>query len=129
MVPPPTEEPTTLGLSDDAHAKLKRLKENGYFAEMADAYRFAIGLALAYGVSPEAIKGSRQTIFNVGTLDPDRLIYLAVETLRDPVAEPIYRTAERLAEWGILELDALAEAGTLVLADVLMKAEDLVSNT
>ena len=68
-------EPTTIGLSDKTHASLKRLaedKRNGHFAEMADAYRFGIGLALAHGVVPGELQPPRTTIFNVGTLDPDK---------------------------------------------------------
>ena len=44
-------EPTVTGVSEKTHAKLKRLKEDGHFREMADAYRFAIGLALAQGIN------------------------------------------------------------------------------
>ena len=118
-------EPTTVGLSDAAHAQLKSLKDREYFAEMADAYRFAIGLALAHGVAPGPVAGSRQTIFNVGTLDPDRLIHLAVATLREPTDEPVYRSAERLAEWGVVELSRRADTGTLSLAEVLAEADAL----
>ncbi len=122
------EEPTTIGLSDKAHGQLKALKEAGHFAEMADAYRFAIGLALAHGITPPPIEGGRQTIFNVGTLDPDKSIYVAVGTLREPVAEPVYRSAERLAEWGVAELWRRAETSTLSLADVLKEADALAKS-
>ena len=68
------EEPTTVGLSAQGHDGLKRLKEHEYFNEMADAYRFAIALGIAHDLrSPGA--GPRTTIFNVGTLDPDRAIF------------------------------------------------------
>ena len=62
-------EPTTIGLSESSHRKLQRLKEDGYFGEMLDAYRFAIALALSQDEIAERAK--RKTIFNVGTLDPD----------------------------------------------------------
>jgi hypothetical protein len=118
-------EPTTIGLSDVAHVRLRKLKEDGHFAEMADAYRFAIGLALAHGISPDPIAGSRTTIFNIGTLDPDGSIRTAVATLREPSDEPVYRSAERYAEWGVTELSRRAETGTLSLAEVLREAEAL----
>lgn len=75
------EEPTTIGLTEESHGILKRLKDEGHFAEMADAYRFAIALALSLGQEPPLVGGSRQTIFNVGTLDPDRALYYAVKIL------------------------------------------------
>ena len=119
-------EPTTIGLSDETHALLKRLaedKRNGHFAEMADAYRFAIGLALALGVIPGEIQKSRTTIFNVGTLDPDKQIYNAIRLLMNTGDVPVYRWAERLAEWGVVELASRAEAGTLDVGEILSQSE------
>lgn len=115
-------EPTTIGLSEKAHALLKRLaedKRNGHFAEMADAYRLGIGLALAHGVVPDEVPTPRTTIFNVGTLDPDKQIHSAIRLLSDTGETPVYRWAERLAEWGVRELAARAEAGTLDLGELL----------
>ncbi len=118
-------EPTTIGLSDAAHGKLQELKEAGHFGEMADAYRFAIALALAHGAIAPAIGAGRQTIYNVGTLDPDKTIYVAVSALRDAVSEPVYRTAERLAEWGVEELHRRSQSGHLSFAEILTEAESL----
>lgn len=117
-------EPTTIGLSESAKLKLQRLKEDGHFDEMADGYRFAIALALAHGGITDALS-SRQTIYNVGTLDPDHSIHLAVSILREPSDEPVYRTAERLAEWGVEELFRRSESGQLSFAEILDEAENL----
>lgn len=119
-------EPTTIGLSEAAHVLLKRLaedKRNGHFAEMADAYRFGIGLALAHGVIPEEIPTPRITIFNVGTLDPDKHIYNAIRLLTDIGDSSVYRWAERLAEWGVTELATRSEAGTLDVGEILSEVE------
>ncbi len=106
-------EPTTIGLTDGAHKKLQRLREDRHFAEMADAYRFAIALALAHGAIADDVRAGRQTIFNIGTLDPERELYQIIKALRINDDEPVYRTAERLAEWGVEELDRLATKGTI----------------
>jgi hypothetical protein len=119
------KEPTTIGLSDQAHAMLKRLaedKQNGNFAEMADAYRFGIALALAHGVMPEEILGQRTTIFNVGTLDPDKQIYTTIRSLLKTGDTPVYRWAERLAEWGVREMSTMSDKGELDLGAILAKA-------
>ena len=79
------EEPTTIGLSAKGHAILVRLREDEFFAEMLDAYRFAIALGIAHGSTVDA-KGSRQTIFNVGTLDPDQSIKNALKALHPILA-------------------------------------------
>jgi hypothetical protein len=127
MSPAPafSSEPTTIGLSEKTHVQLKRLaedKRNGHFAEMADAYRLGIGLALAHGVIPDEVPTPRTTIFNVGTLDPDKQIYNAIRLLSDTGETPVYRWAERLAEWGVRELAARAEAGNLDLGELLAEA-------
>ena len=118
-------EPTTVALSVSTHGKLKRLKEEGHFADMADAYRFAIALALAHGVTPGDITGARQTVFNIGTLDPDKSVYAAVSALRPDSSEPVYRTAEKLAEWGLEELSNMAQDGEIPFADLFKDAESL----
>ena len=115
-----TEDVTTLGLTADAHTALRALKDGGYFGEMVDAYRFAIAYAIARGVTPpEASTGKRQTIFNVGTLDPDGTLRAAVRALAPEGATAPYRHAEKLAEWGVLELGAAADAGTLSIVDLV----------
>ena len=94
-------EPAQIGVSEATHAKLIRLKEDGHFREMADAYRFAIGLALAQGIDPPELSSPR-TVFGVATIDPDQSLKNAVQTimgsrLRDT---PVYRMAEETGPTG-----------------------------
>lgn len=119
----PVEEPTTIGLSEHAHSRLGALKEDGHFAEMADAYRFAIALALSQGVLPDEVGGTRRTVFNIGTIDPDKDLYVAIKTMIETGETPVYRWAERLAEWGVVELARQAEAGSLDVGKILEDSE------
>lgn len=119
-------EPVTVGIAKSAHPKLQRLKEDSYFNEMVDAYRFAVGLALAHGGATSDAP-ERQTLFNVGTLDPDRSLYTAVAALRQPTDEPVYKTLERLATWGVEELDRRSQRGMLSFAEILAEAEALLA--
>lgn len=107
-------EPTMIGLSDSAHAKLTRLKEDGHFREMQDAYRFAIGLALAQGIDPPEMSSSR-TVFSVATIDADQSLKNAIQTIMGTKLKdiPVYRMAERLADWGVQELYAQTERGEI----------------
>jgi hypothetical protein len=116
-------EPTTIGLSEGAHEKLKHLQEEQHFRELLDGYRFAIGLALAQGVEPPEVQ-KRTTIFNVGTVDPDQSLKLSIEALMgDRVrGASIYKMAERLAEWGVNELASQAKAGNIDFAGLLDQA-------
>lgn len=116
-------EPTTIGLSESAHEKLKWLKEEQYFRDLLDGYRFAIGLALAQRINPPEFQ-NRTTIFNVGTVDPDQSLKQSIEALmseRDQET-PIYKMAERLAEWGVNELASQAQAGSIDFIKLLEQA-------
>lgn len=115
-------EPTMIGLSEKSHAALKRLKEDGHFAEMADAYRFGIALALAHGVVPDEPSPPRTTIFSVATVDPDREIGNAIRALMDTQDIAVYRWVERLAEWGVTELARRAEGGDIDFGGILEEA-------
>ena len=116
-------EPTTIGLSDSAHEKLKWLREEQHFRDLLDGYRFAIGLALAQGVEPPDIE-KRTTIFNVGTVDPDQSLKLSIKALMGDRVEKtsVYRMAERLAEWGINELASQAKVGSIDFVSLLVQA-------
>jgi len=107
-------EPTTIGLSENAHEKLKWLQEEKHFRDLLDGYRFAIGLALAQGIDPPEIQ-KRTTIFNIGTVDPDQSLKISIKALMGDRIQgtPVYKIAERLAEWGVNELASQAEAGNL----------------
>ena len=116
-------EPTTIGLSEGAHEKLKRLQEDEHFRELLDGYRFAVGLALAQRVEPPEVQ-KRTTIFNVGTVDPDQSLKRSIEALMgDRVRDTsIYRMAERLAEWGVNELASQAKTGSIDFVGLLDQA-------
>ena len=119
------EEPTTIGLSEDAHEKLKWLKEEQHFRELLDGYRFAIGLALAQRVEPPEVQ-KRMTIFNVGTLDPDHSLRRSIEVLMGDRTRDtsIYKMAERLAEWGVNELASQAKDGSIDFVGLLDQADE-----
>jgi hypothetical protein len=118
------ENETTVGLTSESHNALKLLKKNGVFKEMVDGYRFGIALAIAYGnIAPEDIKTN--TIFNIGSLDPDdKLKKIIIEFFPEAV-ENTYTYAERLAEWGVSEMGKLTESGELKFSDIFDKVQKL----
>lgn len=98
-------EPAQIGLSEIAHHQLEKMVKDGHFSEMRDGYRFAVALALAREADIPRPQGARKNIFSTSTLDPDQLLKLAIDTLRPSFDEPAYRIAERLADWGISEMN------------------------
>ena len=119
-------EPTNIGLSEKAHVKLQGLQQDGYFAQMVDGYRFAIALALAEGVLPDDISGSRQNVFGVATVDPERELYTAIKSIINVGSTPVYKWAERLADWGILEMSRRADEGKLDIGMIIEKAKESI---
>lgn len=121
----PLKEPTTIGLSDEAHQMLRRFADDtqaGIFSEMADAYRFAISLSLSRGIIPPEVNGAR-TIFNLGTLDQDKKIYVAIKSLLETGNVPVYRWAERLADWGVREMTRISDRGEFDIATLILDAQ------
>lgn len=114
------QEPVTIGLTDGAKEKLRWLAEEHYFRQQVDAYRFAIGLALAQNVDPPELHKSG-TIFNIGSFDPDGTLKRSIQAIMGDRLKDVavYKMAERLAEWGITELATQAESGSLNLVRIL----------
>ncbi len=125
---PNIDEPTNLGLSEKAHGKLRQLQEEGHFAEMRDAYRFGIALALSKGIVPPDISSPRSNIFGVASIDPDKSIHAAITLLMDTKQDPVYKWAERLAEWGVEELFTRSQNGQIdfvgLVEEAKLKARD-----
>jgi hypothetical protein len=112
-------EPVQIGISDRAHATLERLVATGHFAEMRDGYRFGIAYGLSQDARPNRAEGPRRNLYSTSTLDPDGSIKFAIETLYPLDGEPVYRIAERLADWGIEEVAKALEEQFLSVADLL----------
>lgn len=112
-------------LSEQSHAKLKRLQEEEHFLEMRDAFRLGIALALSRGIDPPEIGSPKSAgIYSISQIDPDQSIALAINLLMDIKGLPPYRWAERLAEWGINELSRESEKGQIDFSRLLTEAKE-----
>lgn len=118
-------EPSMIGLSVATHARLQRLKDDNHFLEMVEAYRCAVALALAQGVMPDEVPTPRTTIFSVSSFDGDGQMAIAIRALMDVADGSVYRMAERLAEWGVVELAKQAEGGEIDFGSLLAQVERL----
>jgi hypothetical protein len=122
-------EPAFVRLSEKTHGRLKRLKEDGHFQEMLDGYRCGIALALAQGVIPDELPTPRQNVFGVALIDPHSEIATAIRAIMDTKDIPVYRWAERLAEWGIEELARQAESGQIDFGRLINQVQQLRTPT
>lgn len=117
-------EPTQIGLSEKSHSLLKRLKEDGYFSEMVDAYRFGIAYGLSKCIEPPEVPSPRVTVFGVTTVDPEGSLAIAIRTLSNDQETPVYKIAERLADWGVNELSEMSRNGSLDVAQIVKSCID-----
>jgi hypothetical protein len=115
-------EPTTIGISETAYQDLRSFESTGIFARLIDGYRFAVALGLSHNAMGPS-NAARRTMFNVGSLDPDRSIYEAVAALREETSDSVYRTVERYADWGVAELARLRSHGEIDFGALLSEAE------
>src|SRR5437588_3727107 len=105
------EDVVTIGLTEQSHGVLQRLKDEQAFPEMVDGYRFAIALAINRSLIAQE-QTRMTTIFNVGTLDPDGTIRNMISELFPEMPNP-YSVAQRLAEAGIAELGRIRGASDI----------------
>lgn len=109
---------TNLGLSSDAHRVLKELKASGTFEEMVDAYRLGVAIAIALRADPPAVS-DRANVFGAATVDQTGKLRTAVQALFPDSELTPYRLVERLANWGVLELERRRDGESIDLSGVV----------
>lgn len=123
-----TNDLTQIGISSRMHPHLKALMEDGYFAEMRDAYRFAIALAIAKGLKTPTNLSNRVNIFATPTVDPDGTLAAAIRTLMPCEEITPYRWAELLAESGVELLASKSSMGNLDIVEIINDAGGTASD-
>jgi hypothetical protein len=120
-------ERTQVRLSNRCHTILSQMKEDGYLSEMTDGYRLGIALALSMGVTPDELSAENRNFIAVSTLDPTGEISAAIRILVNLEGQGVYGYAERLADWGIKEMQARFKGGFLDAASLMNTAAEIAS--
>lgn len=111
-------ERTQVRLSNRGHTILTQMKEDGYLAEMTDGYRLGIALALSMGASPGELPAENRNFIAVSTLDPMGDVAAAIRMLVNLEGQGVYGYAERLADFGIKEMQERFQGGFLDVASL-----------
>lgn len=119
-------ERTQVRLSNKGHSILTQMKEDGYLAEMTDGYRLGIALALSMGITPDELSVESRNFIAVSTLDPTGELGAAIRILANLEGQSVYGYAERLADWGIKEMQERFKGGFLDVASLITPASDKV---
>lgn len=117
-------ERTQVRISNKGHAILTQMKEDGYLAEMTDGYRLGIALALSMGATPDELSSETRNFIAVSTLDPTGELGAAIRTLVNLEEQSVYGYAERLADWGIKEMQERFKGGFLDVASLMTSAPE-----
>lgn len=123
----PVSERTQVRLSNTAHTILTQMKEDGHIAEMTDGYRLGIALALSMGATPGELPAENRNFIAVSTLDPAGDLAAAIRMLVNLEGQGVYGYAERLADFGIKEMQERFQAGVLDVASLIITAAERVS--
>ena len=122
-----TTERSQVRLSSKGHAILTQMKEDGYLAEMTDGYRLGIALALSMGVTPDDFPSENRNFIAVSTLDPTGELAVAIRMLVGLEGQSVYSYAERLADWGIKEMQERSKGGFLDVGGLIAAAGEKAS--
>jgi len=95
------DERTTIGLTPESKGTMEKLMP--YFNEQAHAAKFAMALAIQNGIEPGKTTNI-ETVWNVGSFDPDRELYNLVVALYPSSTSP-YTAAEHFVNQGLQLLE------------------------
>jgi hypothetical protein len=112
----PEDEPKTIGLTETGKTLLRQLMDRQCFKMEMDAFRFAAALALHRRKIMPPLSNVK-TIWSVATFGD---LYEVTKALREDDSEAVFKTIERLAEWGLRDLsEMLEENGTIDVPRIL----------
>ena len=117
----PREDKAQIGLTPTAAAQLDRIMELGWFEDRQDAYRLAIGVALARGIAvPAQDLRHVETRYNfMGGVDRDGKLRTLIAVLAPEESLRPAAYSERLAHAGIAYLIDRFENGRATLSEAL----------
>lgn len=118
---------TQVRLSNKGHAILTQMKEDGYLAEMTDGYRLGIALALSMGAAPGELSAENRNFIAVSTLDPTGEVAAAIRMLVNLEGQGVFSYAERLADFGIKEMQERFKGGFLDVSALMSNPAEMAS--
>ena len=94
-----------VGLSPEGKTTLREMEVQGVIATQLDGYLLGIAMAIAADLQPSAERApDRETMYNMGSVDPDGNLRLMIRELYPQASTWASRAAESLAEQGVVLL-------------------------
>jgi hypothetical protein len=118
------EDKKTIGLTLESRSVMERIMDKGFFRDQKDAAMFAMAYAIKQGLHP-ANAESTNTIWNVGSLDPDGEIRVLIGNLFPDASTP-YRVVESYVNAGLLHIGSRMDNEPRVeITDLLVETAPL----
>src|SRR3984957_10595704 len=115
-----TEDKKTIGLTLEGRSVMERIMDKGFFRDQKDAAMFAMAYAIRQGVHPGNAEGTN-TIWNVGSLDPDGEVRTLIGNLFPETSTPS-RVVASFFNAGLLHI------GSLIDKDPGIEVTDLLAD-
>jgi hypothetical protein len=108
------DEKKTFGATIVGKARLKKLVEGKVFSSEIQAFQFAVSLALSRGGISAKMENVKTTWSTAASGVPE--LFELTKNLRDPAfdSEPVLKTVERLADWGLESLEEMYDEKGLI---------------
>ena len=97
-----SEDKKTIGLTAENRSVMDRIMDKGFFRDQKDAAMFAMAYAIEQGIRAGNSEGAN-TIWNVGSLDPDGEIRVLISNLFPDTSTP-YRLLEFFVNAGLAQM-------------------------
>ncbi len=115
------EDKKTIGLTGENRSIIERIMDKGFFRDQKDAAMFAMAYAVREGIPPGTSDGTN-TIWNVGSLDPDGEIRVLINNLFPDTPTP-YRLLEFFVNTGLTHIGERMEKDPgLEITDLLAES-------
>jgi hypothetical protein len=101
------EDKKTVGLTPENRSVMEHIMDRGFFRDQKDAAMFAMAYAIRQGIQPGSAEGTN-TIWNVGSLDPDGEIRMLIGNLFPGTSTP-YRVVEAFVNAGLSDIGSRIE--------------------
>jgi len=102
-----SEDKKTIGLTAENRSVMDRIMDKGFFRDQKDAAMFAMAYAIEQGIRAGNSEGAN-TIWNVGSLDPDGEIRVLISNLFPDTSTP-YRLLEFFVNAGLAQMGVRME--------------------
>ena len=99
------KDTANIGLSEEKHAMLREMTDNGIFSDIKDGYRLAVSIALnkKMKVAENSLQ-NRKNMYDVGGVDENSILKNSIGAMHPGQVGQEYKYIEKLADAGVAHI-------------------------